>query len=96
MDLDGTPFQLLVWRALRRIPLGQRRTYADIARQLGRPSAARAVARACATNPVALLIPCHRVVRSDGSLGGYRWGWERKRALLEQEARAVAGRQPRE
>ncbi|GBD30293.1 Bifunctional transcriptional activator/DNA repair enzyme Ada [bacterium HR32] len=93
VDLRATPFQQKVWQALRKIRPGQRRTYAEVARGLGRPGAARAVARACAANPVALLIPCHRVVRSDGGLGGYRWGSERKRALLEQEATA-SGKQP--
>ncbi len=86
LDLRATGFQRKVWEALQLIPPGQRRTYGEVARGLGRPGAARAVARACAANPVALLIPCHRVVRSDGSPGGYRWGSERKRVLLEQEA----------
>ena len=85
VDVQGTPFQLRVWQELRAIPYGETRTYSDVARSLGRPSAARAVARACATNRVALLIPCHRVVREDGSLGGYRWGIDRKRALIEGE-----------
>jgi AraC family transcriptional regulator of adaptative response/methylated-DNA-[protein]-cysteine methyltransferase len=70
---------------LRRIPYGSTRSYAQVARAIGHPTATRAVARACATNPAALVIPCHRVVRSDGGLGGYRWGIERKRALLERE-----------
>lgn len=95
VDLRATPFQQKVWQALRKIHPGQRRTYAEVARGLGRPRAARAVARACAANPVALLIPCHRVVRSDGTSGGYRWGRERKRVLLKQEARAAASGQPR-
>jgi AraC family transcriptional regulator, regulatory protein of adaptative response / methylated-DNA-[protein]-cysteine methyltransferase len=85
VDMHGTPFQLRVWQELRAIPYGETRTYSEVARSLGRPSAARAVARACATNRVALLIPCHRVVREDGSLGGYRWGLDRKRALLDGE-----------
>ncbi len=85
VDMHGTPFQLRVWQELRAIPYGETRTYSEVARSLGRPSAARAVARACATNRVALLIPCHRVVREDGSLGGYRWGLDRKRALLDAE-----------
>ena len=85
LDVAGTAFQREVWTALRQIPIGATRTYADLARSLGRPTAARAVARACATNPVALLVPCHRVVRGDGGLGGYRWGLDRKRALLEAE-----------
>ncbi len=70
---------------MRRIPYGTTRSYTDIARAIGKPFATRAVARACATNPAALVIPCHRVVRADGGLGGYRWGVARKRALLEQE-----------
>jgi O-6-methylguanine DNA methyltransferase len=74
-----------VWRALQRIPEGATRTYQEIARELGQPSAARAVARACASNRVAILIPCHRVVRGDGGLGGYRWGVARKAALLARE-----------
>jgi AraC family transcriptional regulator of adaptative response/methylated-DNA-[protein]-cysteine methyltransferase len=92
VDVQGTPFQLRVWQELRAIPYGETRTYSEVARSIGRPSAARAVARACATNRVALLIPCHRVVREDGSLGGYRWGLDRKRALLDGE-RAVGSRQ---
>ncbi len=90
VDVRGTPFQRRVWRVLRSIPRGQTRTYAEVARRLGRPGAARAVARACASNPVALLVPCHRVVRSDGSLGGYRWGTWRKRMLLEREAQRAS------
>ena len=85
LDVNGTAFQWQVWEALRRIPPGETRSYQDIARELGRPTAARAVARACATNRVALVIPCHRAVRGTGELGGYRWGIERKRRLLEQE-----------
>ncbi len=84
----GSDFQLQVWELLRRIPSGQTRTYAELARDLGRPSAARAVARACSTNPIAVLIPCHRVIRGDGELAGYRWGIERKRRLLARERRA--------
>jgi AraC family transcriptional regulator of adaptative response/methylated-DNA-[protein]-cysteine methyltransferase len=83
----GSDFQLQVWELLRRIPSGQTRTYAELARELGRSSAARAVARACATNPIAVLIPCHRVIRGDGDLAGYRWGIERKRRLLASESR---------
>lgn len=98
LDLHGTPFQREVWEALREVPAGQTATYAELARQLGRRTAARAVAGACAANPVALLVPCHRIVRSDGSLSGYRWGVERKRALLEREAAlrhvAATGRRP--
>ncbi|MEO9190986.1 MAG: bifunctional DNA-binding transcriptional regulator/O6-methylguanine-DNA methyltransferase Ada [Acetobacteraceae bacterium] len=85
LDLRGTAFQLRVWQALGRIPVGETRSYADLAAMIGNPRAARAVARGCATNPVALAVPCHRVVGSDGSLAGYRWGVPRKRALLERE-----------
>ncbi len=85
LDVEGTAFQMRVWEALQRIPKGSTRTYAEIARELGQPSAARAVARACAGNRLAVVIPCHRVVREDGGLGGYRWGIERKRELLEAE-----------
>ncbi len=85
LDLRGTAFQLRVWNALRQIPVGQTRSYSQLARELGQPSATRAVARACATNSVALAVPCHRVVASSGALSGYRWGIERKRALLEAE-----------
>lgn len=85
LDVQATAFQRQVWEVLRAIPYGSTRSYAEVAASLGRPSAVRAVARACATNPVALVIPCHRVVRHDGSLGGYRWGIERKQALLERE-----------
>ncbi len=90
LDLRATAFQRRVWEALRRIPYGATCSYAEIARAIGKPSAARAVARACATNPAALVIPCHRVVRADGGLGGYRWGIARKRALLEQERGTTA------
>ncbi len=85
LDLRASAFQLRVWEELRRIPKGQTRTYAQVAEAIGKPSAVRAVANACAANPVALVTPCHRVVRSDGGLGGYRWGIERKRRLLEAE-----------
>ncbi len=85
LDIQATAFQSRVWRALAEIPRGETRTYADVARAIGKPTATRAVARACATNPVALAIPCHRVIASDGSVGGYRWGAERKRALLQME-----------
>lgn len=84
-DTTGTAFQLRVWSTLREIPLGEVRSYKEIAAAIGKPKAVRAVARACATNKVALAVPCHRVVRSDGSLSGYRWGSERKRNLLELE-----------
>ncbi len=86
LDVKATAFQWKVWEQLRAIPRGQTRTYLQVAEALGKPTAARAVARACATNPVSLLVPCHRVVRGDGGLGGYRWGLHRKRALLDGEA----------
>lgn len=86
-DLRGTAFQERVWNALRAIPHGETRSYAEVAAAIGRPTAARAVARACATNRIALVVPCHRVVASGGAVGGYRWGVARKRALLAQEAR---------
>lgn len=86
LDVRGTAFQWRVWEALRAIPRGQTRSYSEVARAVGRPSAVRAVARACATNRAAVLIPCHRAVRSDGGLGGYRWGMERKRGLLAAES----------
>ena len=85
-DLQATAFQRRVWQELRRIPYGSTRTYSQVARAIGQPTAVRAVARACATNPVSVLVPCHRVVRADGDLAGYRWGVERKRELLEHEA----------
>lgn len=85
LDLRGTVFQLRVWNALRRIPRGQTLTYSQLARELGDPNATRAVARACATNRVSILVPCHRVVGADGSLTGYRWGVDRKRKLLDAE-----------
>src|SRR5262249_31552649 len=90
LDLQATAFQRRVWQELQRIPLGATRTYAQVAKSLGKPSAVRAVARACATNPVSIVVPCHRVVRSDGNLAGYRWGLSRKERLLEQERRATA------
>lgn len=85
LDAQGTAFQWRVWNALQQIPRGTTLSYSDVAKRIGQPSAVRAVARACATNPVALVIPCHRVVREDGELGGYRWGIERKKELLERE-----------
>ena len=85
LDLRGTAFQLKVWQALRRIPRGETRSYSQLARELGEPKATRAVARACATNRVAIVVPCHRVVGASGELTGYRWGVERKRMLLEAE-----------
>lgn len=88
LDVRGTAFQQRVWQALREIPAGETVSYAEVAGRIGAPAAVRAVAGACAANPLAVAIPCHRVVRTDGSLSGYRWGVERKRALLEREARA--------
>jgi AraC family transcriptional regulator of adaptative response/methylated-DNA-[protein]-cysteine methyltransferase len=85
LDVQATAFQHRVWQELRAIPRGQTRSYSEIARRLGRPSASRAVARACASNRVALVVPCHRVVEAGGGLGGYRWGVQRKRALLARE-----------
>ena len=85
LDLRGTVFQLRVWQALRQIPRGETRSYSEVAREMGEPNATRAVARACAMNRVALVVPCHRVVGASGSLTGYRWGVERKRKLLEAE-----------
>jgi AraC family transcriptional regulator, regulatory protein of adaptative response / methylated-DNA-[protein]-cysteine methyltransferase len=85
LDIRATAFQQRVWAELRRIPYGRTRSYQAVARAIGHPQSARAVARACATNPVCLAIPCHRVVRTDGALGGYRWGVDRKRALLDRE-----------
>jgi len=94
VDLQATAFQWQVWEALRQIPIGETRSYSEVAQAIGKPKAARAVAQACANNPAALVIPCHRVVRSDGSDGGYRWGVERKQALLSQE-RHYAGTGPK-
>jgi AraC family transcriptional regulator of adaptative response/methylated-DNA-[protein]-cysteine methyltransferase len=89
LDIQGTAFQRRVWSALQEIQPGVTASYADIARRIGQPTAARAVAQACAANNIAVAIPCHRVVRSDGDLGGYRWGVERKRAILAREAVAA-------
>jgi AraC family transcriptional regulator of adaptative response/methylated-DNA-[protein]-cysteine methyltransferase len=86
LDVRGTAFQQRVWQALREIPAGRTTTYSRLARRIGAPKAVRAVAGACAANPLAVAIPCHRVVRSDGTLSGYRWGVERKRALFAREA----------
>lgn len=86
-DLRATAFHWQVWNALTRIPAGQTRSYAEVAREIGRPTAARAVARACASNRLALIVPCHRVIREDGSMGGYRWGLQAKDALLKFERR---------
>lgn len=86
VDIQGTAFQQLVWETLKKIPSGETRSYAEVAATIGRPKAVRAVANACASNPVALVVPCHRVVQKNGSLAGYRWGVKRKAALLEKEA----------
>jgi len=88
-DVQATAFQRRVWEELRRIPYGTTRTYSEVARAIGRPKAIRAVARACATNPVSVVVPCHRVVREDGNLAGYRWGLNRKQALIEHESAAA-------
>jgi AraC family transcriptional regulator of adaptative response/methylated-DNA-[protein]-cysteine methyltransferase len=88
LDVRGTAFQRRVWQALREIPAGQTASYAEIAKRIGMPAAVRAVAQACAANTLAVAIPCHRVVRTDGALSGYRWGVDRKRALLAKEAQA--------
>ncbi len=92
LDVQATAFQWQVWQALAAIPYGETRTYGEIAATIGRPRAVRAVARACATNPVALAIPCHRVVPAAGGEGGYRWGTARKAALLKREGAGKAGR----
>lgn len=89
LDVRATAFQQRVWRELQRIPCGSTRTYQEVARAIGRPTASRAVARACATNPTAILVPCHRVVRGDGATGGYRWGAERKASILAAEKRTA-------
>src|SRR5436190_5405084 len=89
LDIQATAFQWRVWNELRQIPLGATRSYGEIANAIGKPKAVRAVARACANNHAALVIPCHRVIREDKSLGGYRWGLERKRKLLDTEARSL-------
>lgn len=94
LDIRGTAFQQRVWQALMRIPAGSTLSYTELARQLGMPRAVRAVASACAANVLAVAIPCHRVVRSDGALAGYRWGIARKAELLRREAPALAGHQP--
>ncbi len=87
LDMRGTSFQQRVWKVLQRIPAGSTASYKELAGKLGDSRAVRAVARACAANALAVAIPCHRVVRSDGNLAGYRWGLDRKRILLEKEAR---------
>jgi AraC family transcriptional regulator of adaptative response/methylated-DNA-[protein]-cysteine methyltransferase len=86
LDLRGTDFQRRVWAALREVPSGSTISYSDLARRLGEPATAKDVGEACAANPIAVVVPCHRVVRKDGSLAGYRWGVARKRALLAREA----------
>src|SRR5262245_11611603 len=91
LDLQATAFQRRVWQELQKIPRGATRTYAQVAKAVGKPSAVRAVARACATNPVSIVVPCHRVVRSDGNLAGYRWGIARKQTLLNRERKPGAG-----
>jgi len=89
LDIQGTAFQQLVWQALRRIPVGETRSYTEVASAIGRPRAVRAVANACASNPIAVVVPCHRVVQKNGSMAGYRWGVKRKQALLDRERSAV-------
>jgi len=91
LDIQGTAFQMKVWRYLMRIPAGEVRSYSEVARAIGKASAVRAVAGACARNRIAIVIPCHRVIRGDGGMGGYRWGIERKRGLIAQERAARAG-----
>lgn len=95
IDVRGTAFQRRVWEALRRIPRGETRTYSEIAREIGSPRAVRAVGSACGANPVALVVPCHRALRSDGTLGGYAWGLGRKAALLGLEAGGRPAKAPR-
>ncbi len=90
LDIQGTAFQQRVWQALRNIPVGETKSYSDIAEKIGQPSAVRAVANACGANMLAVAIPCHRVVRSNGDLSGYRWGIDRKQALLLKEAKYKA------
>ena len=90
LDIQATAFQRRVWSHLQKIPFGETRSYAAVAKAIGQPSASRAVARACATNPVAVAIPCHRVVRTSGDMGGYRWGVDRKKALLEMEQKRTS------
>jgi AraC family transcriptional regulator, regulatory protein of adaptative response / methylated-DNA-[protein]-cysteine methyltransferase len=92
LDIQGTAFQRRVWQALRQVPAGTTASYAEIARKIGKPAAVRAVAQACGANPVAVAVPCHRIVRSDGGVGGYRWGTARKEKILAREAGAKRGR----
>lgn len=89
IDLRGTEFQMAIWQALMGVPAGSTVSYAELAKAASRPSAVRAVGTACGANPVAVIVPCHRVLRSDGTLGGYRWGIDRKTALLHREGAAV-------
>lgn len=89
IDIRATPFQARVWRALIEVPPGTQRTYTDIAHLIGAPASSRAVGRACATNPVSVVIPCHRAMRKDGALAGFRWGLARKRALIDLESRLM-------
>jgi AraC family transcriptional regulator of adaptative response/methylated-DNA-[protein]-cysteine methyltransferase len=89
LDVRGTAFQQRVWAALREIPAGTTVTYTDVAKAIGAPRAVRAVAGACAANSLAVAIPCHRVIKNDGALSGYRWGIDRKRALLDREAKTA-------
>jgi len=91
VDPDGTTFEKQVWAALQAIPLGETRSYAELAAAIGRPTAARAVARACAKNDIAVVVPCHRIVRASRALGGYRWGVDRKRALITRERAGKRG-----
>ena len=91
LDVQATAFQRRVWQHLMTIPRGETRTYSQVAEALGEPRATRAVANACAANPMALIVPCHRMIRQDGGLGGYRWGLERKAVLLEEESITKSG-----
>ena len=91
LDVRGTAFQMRVWRYLQTIPYGEVQSYGEVARGIGQPSAVRAVAQACASNTIALAIPCHRVIRGNGELGGYRWGLARKRTLIDRERGAARG-----
>lgn len=95
LHMLGTEFQCQVWRYLQTIPVGETRTYAEVAKDLGRPEAVRAVANACGANKIAVLIPCHRVIRTDGSLGGYRWGMNLKESLLSRECELTTPHQSR-
>ena len=94
LDVQATAFQRRVWEELRRIPYGSTKSYTEVARAIGKPKAIRAVARACATNPVSVVVPCHRVVREDGSLAGYRWGLDKKKTLIARERSLAAKNKP--